>query len=208
MNKTELQNALRAKGIAFNASDNVQTLQSLYDTAVSNNAADELQKKIDDLGGFSFSDQKFQDLVKKQKAREFPDFGRDVPTEDVYVFIGKGNVHQWTSPRTGNVSDILTVILQRKGTDEIVEVAAAGFCKREWDFLEQSGKNSEGKYVYTTLECNPVLPFAASIADRNAAVAAIEVGTELRVKHSARGHFDNPNSTRVWDFVYTWVEKA
>ena len=172
------------------------------------NVSDELQKKIADLGGFSFEDSKFQDLIKKQKAREFPDFGRDVPTEDVYVFIGKGNVHQWTSPRTGNVSDILTVILQRKGTDEVVEVAAAGFCKREWDFLQQSGKNSEGKYVYTTLECKPILPFIASIADRNAAVAAIEIGTELRVKHSERGHFDNPNSTRVWDFVYTWVEKA
>lgn len=203
MTKQELQNALKAKGIAFNASDNVATLQSLLNSA---NGSDELQKKIADLGGFSFNNPKFQDLLRKQKEREFPDFGRDVP-EGVYTFTGNGNIHQWTSPRTGSVSDIVTAYLSNDNGD-LFEVATAAFAKREWDFLEGQGKNADGKYVYTKVNANPILPFQSSTAARNEAVSKIETGTKVVVKHSKRGHFDNPNNTRIWDFIYTYVEKS
>lgn len=180
----------------------VQTAQNSASVSVS----EELQKKISDLGGFSFADSKFQELVKKQKEREFPDYGRDVP-EGVYTLTGQGNIHQWKSPRTEAVSDIVVVYLTNE-SNEVFEVAAASFATREWSFMQQQGKDNNGKMTYAELSCKPILPFISSVADRNAAVGALTAGTKVRVKHSNRGHFDNPNNTRIWDFIYTYVENV
>lgn len=158
-----------------------------------------LQKLVKDHDGKSFSELK--DVVLAQQSKEFPDYGKDVP-EGTYFVMGKYDVHQWKN-RRGNTSDILTAfVCDEKG--DVFEVAFASFCKREWDFVRF---NRESKEYVKVDDCNPLLPFYPSLSQRTDAVSKVAALTAIKVKH-ARGHFDNPNNDRVFDFDYTWVEKA
>lgn len=158
----------------------------------------ELQKLIENHDGRRFSE--LESVVLAQQSREYPDFGGGVP-EDVYYVLGVFNVHTWKN-RRGNETEILTAVVANEKGDEF-EVAFASFCKREWDFVKFNRETKE----YDKVECNPLLPFYPSLSQRTKAVSEIKPMTAIRIKR-ARGHFDNPNNTRVFDFNYTWVEKA
>lgn len=155
--------------------------------------------------GFSFGSDTFQKKVKEQKEREFPDYGRDVPAGE-YTFTGAGTYKSWKSPKTGNEIQILVAYLEKNGN--IFEVAAAAFAAAEYEFVSFDGKDEKGNIKYKKVEMSPILDYYSSVADRNGAMSTIQAGTKVKVFHSAKGHFNNPYNTRIWDFVRTWVELA
>lgn len=157
-----------------------------------------LQKLVKDHDGKSFSELK--DVVTTQQSKEFPDYGADVP-EGVYYVLGKYDVHVWKN-RRGNTSDILTAFIANEKS-EVFEVAFASFCKREFDFITFNRETKE----YNKVECNPLLPYFPKLSQRTDAVSKVAPMTAIKIKHS-HGHFDNPDNQRVFNFDYTWVEKA
>ena len=197
LTKKQATDWLNANNVAFDANLSVDELNALVERS-------QLEKLIPE-DGFSFGSDTFQKKVKEQKEREFPDYGRDVP-EGEYTFTGAGTYKPWKSPKTGNEIQILVAYLEKNGT--LYEVAAAAFAAAEYEFVSYNGKDEKGNIKYKKVEMNPVLDYYSSTADRNGAMSTIEAGTKVKVFHSAKGHFNNPYNTRIWDFVRTWVELA
>ena len=206
MTKKELQDALKAKGIAFSESANVAELEALLNASASV-VSDDLLKIIQEKGGYAFDSKELQEQLKADKENEYPDFGRDIPTGE-YVVTGYSTVHDWKNKRTDRISHIRTAFV--KGSDDSVwELPFVCFCASEWEFVQFNGKDSDGKIIYKKVERKSILPFYSSVADRNLAVTQkIAAGTRISVHHE-RGHYDNPyNTGRVFDFLLTWAELA
>lgn len=206
MTKKELQDALKAKGIAFSASANVAELEALLNASASV-VSDDLLKLIQERGGYAFDSQELQEQLKADKENEYPDFGRDIPAGK-YIVTGYSTVHDWKNKRTERVSRIRTAFV--KGSDgSLWELPFVCFCASEWQFVQFDGKDSDGKIIYKKIERKSILPFYSSVADRNLAVTQqVHAGIEINIKHE-RGHYDNPyNTGRVFDFLLTWAELA
>lgn len=199
MDRNQLKAQLTALGVTFANNASESTLANLLKEA-------KLAQLVSgDEKSFSFDSTEVQNKIKAQKEREYPDFGRDVP-EGEYTLTGKGTIHNWHNPRTDRNAEIFTAFLQN-GEGDVFEVAFAAFSTREFKFMQFDGRDAKGNINYKEVTTNCVLPFTDSLADRNSAVLALGSGLKVSVHH-ARGHFDNPYNNRVFDFVYTWLEKA
>lgn len=217
MNKRELQDALKAKGITFGASATNAELEALLTSASETNSDsvtndsvtidDNLLKIIREKGGLSFDSKELQEQLKKDKEEEYPDYGREIP-EGEYTITGFSTVHEWKSRKTDRVSHIRTAFI-KNSSDILYELPFSCFCQTEWKFVQYNGKNSDGKILYKEIERKSILPFYHSTADRNLAVTQqISAGTRIKVCHN-RGHYDNPyNTGKIFDFVLTWAELA
>ena len=201
MTINELKTALSAKGITFSASATKPELEALLAASGSNSAlSDDLQKKLEDVEGFTFGSKEFAAKIAEQRKRIFPDYGKKVP-EGEYVFTGKGTFREWTNPRNGNTSTICCAYLA-DDNGNLHEVSTGSFATPEWNFVTRESDDS-----YKKLEHTPILGKFDNVPDRNEAVAAIPVGTKVKVHH-ANGHYDNPlrpANSRIFDFIYTWV---
>ena len=157
----------------------------------------ELQKIITDRRGVSVDSPEFQELLRQQQSREYPDFGRDVP-EGVYLTTRIATQHVWKSPRRSTPSNILTLYLLPENGGSPVEVAFAAFCDSEYPLVNTDG---------TPIERHPMLQHFDRQSDRNRAIVGIAEGTRVRIYHR-RGHYANPYAERVFDHPVTWVERA
>lgn len=157
----------------------------------------DLLKVINDLGGQSFEDAK--ESVQKDIEREYPDFGREVP-DGTYSLTGYTTVHEWTA-RDGRVSQIRTAFLDaiNPQSGNPYELPFAALSENEFLFVPADG----------TAEFQPkcALKHFDSPNRRNLAVLELGEGFKVRVRHM-RGHHKNPYSKRIFDFNYTWAEKA
>lgn len=199
MNKTQLQDALKAKGVAFSASASTAELQRLYDSA-------DLIKRIADAGGVAFDSEQLQKELKEDRENEYPDYGRDVPVGE-YTICGYSTLHEWKNKRTGRVSRIRTAFIANEQND-IFEMPFSAFCAKEFDFVKFDGRNDDGEVVHTKVEMSPICPFISSVAERNLTVVkTLRTGDKVKVCHE-RGHYDNPYNTRIFNFVNTWIERA
>ena len=204
--------ALKAKGVNTTATKWETISAKLVENGIDPDnfsddfvVSDDLLKIItDDKNGKAFSSKELQEELKADKEREYPDFGRDIP-EGEYILTGYATAHDWKSPRDGRISHIRTAFITN-GTD-VYELPFANLSAKEWPFVQFNGRNSDGKATYKTVEIKTVLPYYSSVADRNFAVTQIPANTKIKVHH-ARGHYDNPYNTRVFDFKNTWAELA
>lgn len=198
MNKNQLQEALKAKGVTFSATATTAELQRLYDSI-------DLVKRIADLGGVSFDSEQLQKELQEDKENEYPDYGRDVP-EGEYSICGYSTLHEWKNKRTGRTSRIRTAFITN-GTD-IFEMPFSAFCAREFDFVKFDGRDDSGEVIHTKVEMHPICPFISSVAERNLTVVkTLKADDKIKVCHE-RGHYDNPYNTRIFNFVNTWIERA
>lgn len=199
MTRKELQDALKAKGVSFSASATSAELQSLLDSS-------DLIKRIADAGGVSFDSPELRKELEEDKENEYPDYGRDVP-EGEYTICGYSTLHEWKNKRTNRTSRIRTAFITNEQND-IFEMPFSAFCAKEFDFVKFDGRNDDGEVVHTKVEMNPICPFISSVAERNLTVVkTLRTGDKISVKHE-RGHYDNPYSSRIFNFVNTWVERA
>jgi hypothetical protein len=198
MNKTEIMNSLSAKGITFDANASKAQLEALL-SASSNTFAieDDLLKIISEKGGKAFDSADMQAVLKADKEREYPDFGKAIP-EGVYHLTGYATVVDWRNPRTDNVSHIRVAYLDAidPKTGEPYKLPFASLAKNQYKFKPVEGDE---------FQPNAVLDFFDSVADRNIAVCGLEAGLEIKVCHK-RGHWLNPNNKRPFDFTLTWGE--
>lgn len=191
------------KAVAETANDTASDQQQSADTTTDTNVNEALQKLIGANSTIRFGSEEASALIRAQKEKEFPSFGGNIPEGAVLTFTGYGTSHAWKSPRTGNVSNILTAFCTDASGD-VHEVPFASFCCPAYPFVRFDGRNTEGQPQYATVAQNFILPnHYDSNADRNSAVMNLPVGTQF-VVHHARGHYDNPYATRVWDFNVTW----
>jgi len=234
MNKADKINALKTKGVVLAVDTTASEVNRIYaehftsvaddgqqdsaSTTTTNDASatttndasasadtinGALQKLIDAESTITFNSEAARTLLRTQKEREFPSFGGNIPEGTVLTFSGYGTSHAWKSPRTGNTSNILTAYCTN-AAGEIFEVPFASFCRPAYPFVRFDGRNADGVPQYATVTQTFVLPnHYDSGADRNAAVMGLQVGLQFTIHH-ARGHFDNPYATRVWDFLTTW----
>ena len=160
---------------------------------------DDLLKVITENGGLAFDSEELKAQLKADKEREYPDFGRDIPTGK-YQLTGFSTTHDWRNPRTDSVSHIRTAFLNtiNPKTGTPYEIPFAAFSCSAYKFKPTDADAFQPKCV---------LPHYDSVADRNLAVVDLEPGTEIMIKHS-RGHHENPYNKRVFDFTYTWAELA
>ena len=164
-------------------------------TAQNSAISDDLLKVITDLGGTSFEDAK--ESIQKDIEREFPDFGREIP-EGVYTLSGFTTVHDWVS-RDGRVSHIRTAFLIETNSEgKPFELPFACLSANEFLFVPANG---------TEFQPACVLKHFDSPNRRNLAVLELGQGFKVKVRHM-RGHHKNPYSKRIFDFNYTWAEKA
>lgn len=160
-----------------------------------------LQKALDKSGGKSFDE--LPEFTNTLESREYPDFGVDVP-EGEYYTLAKFDIHDWKNSR-GKLSQIPTLyVCDENG--EIFEIQFSNFFASEFDFIKQT-KNDDGDFEKEEIKCNPIFPFTPSRSKRAAAINTLEQGTKIKVCH-ARGHYDNPDAVRVFNFTRTWVERA
>lgn len=193
MNKSEAIAVLTAAGVNYNANASAAELSALAT----------LIKSVPE-DGLMFSSPKFEDYVKSTKEREYPNFGGDVPVNTILTFTGGGTVKVWHNLRTDRDVSILVVYMV-DGQNKIWEVAASSFSKGEFPFVSFDGRDAAGAPKFKVVETKEMFPFTSSVADRNSRLAEIEIGKKFKVCR-AHGHYNNPYSTRIFDFDKTWLE--
>lgn len=159
--------------------------------------SDDLLKVISEKGGKAFNSAELQAELKKDKEREYPDFGKAIP-EGEYHLTGYATVVDWRNPRTDNISHIRVAYLDKvdSKTGEPYKLPFASLACNQYKFKPVEGDE---------FQPNAVLPFFDSVADRNIAVCGLEAGLAIKVFHK-RGHWLNPNNKRPFDFLLTWAE--
>lgn len=200
--------ALKAKGISTTATKWETISTKLIENGLNPDdfsddyvfvLADDLLKVITDLGGKSFDSDELKAELRAEKEREYPDFGREIPA-GVYHLSGFTTTVDWRNPRTDNVSHIRVAYLDKLNpkTGKPYLLPFSAMSSNEFMFVPVG----EEKFAP-----NCVLEHYDSIADRNAAVVALGKGFTVKVCHK-RGHHDNPYAKKIFDFVYTWAERA
>lgn len=196
MTKQEIIDALKQKGVNFDATASKSDLEALLASAATSIISSNLLKVITEGGGLAFTDPQLQASLQGQLAREYPDFGREI-TEGVYTLTGYATRHEWQSPRSDTPSIIWTAYATNNNGD-LVEIPFAAFSASPYSFVSVDGSEFQPNTFFSHFD---------STARRNLAVVELPTGTQVRVRH-ARGHHKNPYSRRIFDFLYTWVEKV
>lgn len=165
-------------------------------TGAANNI-DELQKFIEKCGGtfFPADSADAADAIAAAKAKEYPDFGRDIPA-GTYKVCNKVTVktHKRLDGRTSNIW--CCIIVDNVGTHYLLQFAALR--TPNYPLLHEDG---------TSIEFTPIVDVrqGAPTSEMNEAVLR-EVAKEPNIKiHHAFGHNNNPNATRVWNRILTWA---
>lgn len=156
-----------------------------------------LQKAIADCGGRKFEE--LATITSALAAKEYPNYGGDVPEGETLYFVRKFEVHKWTN-REGTTSEILTAYLANS-EGKLFEVAFSSFFGREWDFMCRVNGNE------VAIEVSSAFPFTPKISERVRIISEIGEGTPFKVRH-AFGHLANPYAKRIFNYQFTWVEKA
>lgn len=165
---------------------------------------DSLQKFIAECGGEFFSADSTEaiDAINTAKAKEYPDFGRDIPSGK-YQVCNKVTVkaHKRSDGRVSNIWCCVVVSLEGDniGTHYLLQLAALR--TPNYPLLREDG---------TRIEFNAIVPVrqGAPTSEMNQSVLARIVGEPTIQLHHAYGHNDNPNATRVWNRILTWSTLA
>jgi len=171
-------------------------------TTVANNG-NELQKFIEKCGGefFAADSETAKDTINAAKAKEYPDFGRDIPVGK-YKVCNKVTVkaHKRSDGRVSNIWCCVIVALDGKvGEHYLLQLAALR--TPNYPLLREDG---------TRIEFNAIVPVrqGAPTSEMNQSVLTRIVGEPEIQLHHAFGHNDNPNATRIWNRILTWTTLA
>jgi hypothetical protein len=159
-----------------------------------------LQKFAEDSGITIFSADSVTatDAIAAQAAREFPDYGRDLP-EGEYRVTAQMCIQTWRSPKTGRDSNIYCAVAINSA-NEAVLIPFACFSAQQYEFVRPDN---------TTVTMHQPLPHAATTSRRNDNVRRWLIANDSNTitLHHAMGHPSNPYAERIWDRITTWVEE-
>jgi hypothetical protein len=182
-----------------NANNNANNGNNGNNTANGNIDLSQLLQKFAEDSGitiFSADSVTATDAIAAQAAREFPDFGRDLP-EGTYKVTAQMAIKKWRSPKTGKDSNIyVAVALDTNNVPVFIPFAC--FSKPEYEFIRPDN---------SVVEMHQPIEHISTTSRRNDAVRRYILSEPTVTLHHAMGHPNNPYTERIWDRITTWIEE-
>lgn len=164
-------------------------------TANSNNIS-ELQKFVEEIGGefFAADSTTAHDAINEAKLKEYPDFGRDIPS-------GEYQIHNQISIKThkrsdGRISRIWVCVVSSGNDYYLLQLASLR--NGDYPIAMEDG---------TLIDFTPCVSVrrGESTTTKNSKTLAF-IANEPKIEiHHAFGHNVNPTNEKTWNRILTWA---